>query len=51
MKLDSSNRFVLLLLPAAFGRLCVETVYAYKCKLLRKPAAFGRLCVETGKKG
>ena len=34
--------------PAAFGRLCVETIlgvspYAVACL----PAAFGRLCVET----
>ena len=35
--------------PAAFGRLCVETVdnlhaHAFGCA---GPAAFGRLCVET----
>ena len=33
--------------PAAFGRLCVETIYAtYEVKM-EMPAAFGRLCVET----
>ena len=33
--------------PAAFGRLCVETVKLEHKELFLKPAAFGRLCVET----
>ena len=33
--------------PAAFGRLCVETVSAPSSSLPHWPAAFGRLCVET----
>ena len=34
--------------PAAFGRLCVETIYgAPKQDVGCIPAAFGRLCVET----
>ena len=33
--------------PAAFGRLCVETICRYNGSCLRQPAAFGRLCVET----
>ena len=32
---------------AAFGRLCVETVYARFGQTLGSAAAFGRLCVET----
>ena len=35
------------IVPAAFGRLCVETVYRFPRRLWRRPAAFGRLCVET----
>ena len=37
------------ILPAAFGRLCVETDVCDKSKNNAMPAAFGRLCVETGK--
>ena len=33
--------------PAAFGRLCVETVKRPQYRKLAFPAAFGRLCVET----
>ena len=33
--------------PAAFGRLCVETILKKGIRMLNKPAAFGRLCVET----
>ena len=33
--------------PAAFGRLCVETVAQSNAAGFRRPAAFGRLCVET----
>ena len=34
--------------PAAFGRLCVETVGQQLASREDRPAAFGRLCVETG---
>ena len=34
-------------IPAAFGRLCVETIKPVGRKLYEWPAAFGRLCVET----
>ena len=34
-------------LPAAFGRLCVETGSEFKPETTMDPAAFGRLCVET----
>ena len=33
--------------PAAFGRLCVETVMRTRGIVPMTPAAFGRLCVET----
>ena len=35
--------------PAAFGRLCVETAIGPMAHQGRSPAAFGRLCVETFK--
>ena len=35
------------LIPAAFGRLCVETRFEDNGATLAFPAAFGRLCVET----
>ena len=34
-------------LPAAFGRLCVETILDRHGLAPLRPAAFGRLCVET----
>ena len=34
-------------MPAAFRRLCVETLHASCVKLICWPAAFRRLCVET----
>ena len=34
-------------LPAAFGRLCVETAETHVCFAYVATAAFGRLCVET----
>ena len=34
-------------LPAAFGRLCVETTKFVNTLCGPYPAAFGRLCVET----
>ena len=33
--------------PAAFGRLCVETITSFWRMCDQAPAAFGRLCVET----
>ena len=33
--------------PAAFGRLCVETMRGAISRSISNPAAFGRLCVET----
>ena len=33
--------------PAAFRRLCVETISAYLYRSWWAPAAFRRLCVET----
>ena len=33
--------------PAAFGRLCVETLRRQRLASTAGPAAFGRLCVET----
>ena len=35
------------MLPAAFGRLCVETLSGSSAGGSGSPAAFGRLCVET----
>ena len=35
------------MLPAAFGRLCVETTFIHEFGHFELPAAFGRLCVET----
>ena len=37
----------MLFIPAAFGRLCVETLTFWLVTNCPKPAAFGRLCVET----
>ena len=34
-------------MPAAFGRLCVETKWKTPDRPHTVPAAFGRLCVET----
>ena len=36
-------------IPAAFGRLCVETFPRLRLYLIPSAAAFGRLCVETVK--
>ena len=38
----------LVAMPAAFGRLCVETGYLLAFFVQPNPAAFRRLCVETG---
>ena len=35
--------------PAAFRRLCVETIWALISFRNEEPAAFRRLCVETNK--
>ena len=35
------------MVPAAFGRLCVETMFPPFRQPETRPAAFGRLCVET----
>ena len=34
-------------MAAAFGRLCVETIYEECLFEVKAAAAFGRLCVET----
>ena len=47
MKPPLSNRGGAETEPAAFRRLCVETVRTSKERYGRKPAAFRRLCVET----
>ena len=36
-------------MPAAFGRLCVETPTPEELLKPYDPAAFGRLCVETAR--
>ena len=38
---------LLVVQPAAFGRLCVETAHVLAVLKCLTPAAFGRLCVET----
>ena len=47
LKQAVSALLVQALVPAAFGRLCVETQKFKKHACGRWPAAFGRLCVET----
>ncbi|WP_083324810.1 hypothetical protein, partial [Neisseria sp. HMSC064F03] len=49
LKLLSVRLRLNLKMPAAFGRLCVETAIAYPFIFRGFPAAFGRLCVETTK--
>ena len=39
------------IIPAAFGRLCVETISPVNPTGAVPPAAFGRLCVETPDSG
>ncbi len=41
------KKYLIHLNPAAFGRLCVETILVCTNTDFIKPAAFGRLCVET----
>ena len=47
MKLFISERDIISKVPAAFGRLCVETSPPNPSNPSLRPAAFGRLCVET----
>ena len=47
MKLYISNTTNIDKEPAAFGRLCVETIVSRYFFDDKNPAAFGRLCVET----
>ena len=47
MKQVTRFRLVGRKVPAAFGRLCVETIIVRRLGLKSMPAAFGRLCVET----
>ena len=39
--------YLLITGPAAFRRLCVETLSAQYSAIISRPAAFRRLCVET----
>ena len=41
------HRVRLFVVPAAFGRLCIETIRQFLNRSAMPPAAFGRLCVET----
>ena len=47
MKLIRAVLLVLVRVPAAFRRLCVETKFQRVKKQKSVPAAFRRLCVET----
>ena len=47
LKLSFVLQHLLGKIPAAFGRLCVETTSVDVCAKDKEPAAFGRLCVET----
>ena len=47
LKLHKKMLIYLLMKPAAFGRLCVETKASWNAPSSSVPAAFGRLCVET----
>ena len=47
MKLLTYSTSTVIIRPAAFGRLCVETKANEERKAKMAPAAFGRLCVET----
>ena len=48
LKHYGGQRETMLVEPAAFRRLCVETAAGRPQPLQRVPAAFRRLCVETG---
>ena len=47
MKPNIARAVVIFLIPAAFRRLCVETISTVKLNVQALPAAFRRLCVET----
>ena len=47
LKLKNDNETRFYRDPAAFGRLCVETLVEMLQDGGKNPAAFGRLCVET----
>ena len=49
MKPASETNISKCAVPAAFGRLCVETSDLRPNRSRMQPAAFGRLCVETHK--
>ena len=51
LKLTQVESILTHILPAAFGRLCVETALATADVASVLPAAFGRLCVETSPNG
>ena len=47
LKRNAPLLFLAVSAPAAFGRLCVETINPVISSARKTPAAFGRLCVET----
>ena len=47
LKHRGTDGHALATVPAAFGRLCVETLPTECVEQHLDPAAFGRLCVET----
>ena len=47
LKLFGLSYYPRLASAAAFGRLCVETIFSVYMNLTEEAAAFGRLCVET----
>ena len=49
MKLKTAHIKHIIQPPAAFGRLCVETLRIRIMLCNVRPAAFGRLCVETNR--
>ena len=48
LKLTNPSRNRYHVQPAAFRRLCVETLFIDCLQSVDRPAAFRRLCVETG---
>ena len=47
LKREAEDAYARITMPAAFGRLGVETFVHDDGFYVRAPAAFGRLCVET----
>ena len=47
LKLENLKNLIDKLQAAAFGRLCVETLFDRLTYCYKEAAAFGRLCVET----